>query len=177
MLTIQILLGDITTLPFPVDAMVNAANTKLAGGGGVDGAIHLAAGPELHKACMQLDGCPVGEVKATKAFNLAKRGVKIIIHTVAPNCNVAAQNSRREELLKNCWQNSLALAEQEELKSIAFPSLGTGIYDNPLECSAQIAIKTIKAFSKKAKFLKTVYIVCFSTQDLQVYQKANTAYS
>lgn len=164
MATLELVQGDITQQR--VDAIVNAANTTLLGGGGVDGAIHRAAGPELLEECRKLGGCPTGEARITKGYRLP---AKYLIHTVGP---VWQGGDRHEdELLKNCYVNSLKLAEQNGIKTIAFPSISTGAYRFPIEKASGIAISTVRDLLKKSKTLEKVLFVCFSQADYQVYQR------
>ena len=154
--------GDITLLD--VDAIVNAANSSLLGGGGVDGAIHRAAGPRLLEECRRLGGCPTGEARITDAHRLKARK---IIHTVGPVWH--GGNSGERELLASCYTQSLSLADQYGLHSIAFPSISTGAYGFPLELAAPIAINTVREYTRANHNLKEVIFCCFSSHDLAVY--------
>jgi O-acetyl-ADP-ribose deacetylase len=156
--------GDITTLN--VDAVVNAANTTLLGGGGVDGAIHYAAGPDLLEECRKLGGCPTGEARITNAYRLKARW---IIHTVGP---IWRGGSRGEpELLAACYENSLRLAAEHNLESIAFPAISTGAYAYPLELATIIAVSTVKAFTDRSNGFEEVLFCCFSREDFAVYER------
>ena len=154
--------GDITRLD--VDAIVNAANSSLLGGGGVDGAIHRAAGPKLLQECRRLNGCETGEAKITKGYNLPARWV---IHTVGPIWNGGAHHEAT--LLSRCYSNSLALAAEHQLKTIAFPSISTGIYGYPFEAACRIALETIKHHLSSSPLPEVVTLVCFSHRDFLVY--------
>ena len=157
--------GDITKQQ--VDAIVNAANNSLLGGGGVDGAIHRAAGPELLEECRMLNGCPTGEAKITKGYRLP---AKFVTHTVGPIWR--GGDSNEDQLLENCYKNSLKRAVENEIETIAFPSISTGVYGFPIERASRIALKTVKAFLEKNERIKKVTFVCFGTHDYQVYQRA-----
>jgi O-acetyl-ADP-ribose deacetylase (regulator of RNase III) len=157
--------GDITKLE--VDAIVNAANTSLLGGGGVDGAIHRAAGPDLVFECRMLQGCEVGEAKMTKGYKLP---AKHIIHTVGPVWNGGEKNE--EELLRNAYRNSLKLALENGVKTIAFPNISTGIYHFPKEKAAEIAIVTVREYTKAhPEALEEVIFVCFDEENYGIYEK------
>ena len=161
---LKVVQGDITKLK--VDAIVNAANHTLLGGGGVDGAIHRAAGPELLKECRTLGGCRTGDAKITSAYNLP---CKYIIHTVGPVWYGGNHNELKD--LFNCYKNSIRLAEVYGCKSIAFPCISTGVYRFPKEQAAQIAITAIKQISPSLKAIKEITFVCFSEGDKEIYDK------
>jgi O-acetyl-ADP-ribose deacetylase len=151
---IEVVNGDITEQH--VDAIVNAANTSLLGGGGVDGAIHAAAGPELLAECRQLGGCSTGEARITRGYRLP---AKWVIHTVGP---VWFGGDRGEdELLARCYRSCFALAEQHEIRTIAFPSISTGVYGFPLARAARIAVVETKAFLANNRRIEKVVLVCF----------------
>jgi O-acetyl-ADP-ribose deacetylase len=164
MVTPEVIKDDITRLK--VDAIVNAANTSLLGGGGVDGAIHQVAGPGLLAECRKLGGCPVGEAKMTSGYNLL---AKFVIHTVGPVWNGGLNNE--EELLARCYRNSLSLAENIKLESIAFPNISTGVYRFPKELAAKIAIDEVKKFLLHTEHLKKLIFACFDEQNYQIYRK------
>lgn len=160
---IQLQLGDITSLD--VEAIVNAANTSLLGGGGVDGAIHDAAGPQLLEECKQIGGCPTGEARITKGYNLI---AKYVIHTVGP---IWRDGEKGEvELLKNAYLNSLQLAKKNKVQSIAFPNISTGVYRFPKRMAARIAISEVKDFLNKNKYPQTVIFVCYDEENYTYYQ-------
>jgi O-acetyl-ADP-ribose deacetylase (regulator of RNase III) len=159
-LTLRAIRGDITTLD--VDAIVNAANSSLLGGGGVDGAIHRAAGPELLTECRTLGGCATGDAKITRGYRLKARHV---IHTVGP---VWQGGDRGEsELLASCYRKSLQIAAQHGLATVAFPSISTGVYGYPKELAAPIAIAT----ARSAERVREITFCCFSTYDLALYDR------
>jgi O-acetyl-ADP-ribose deacetylase (regulator of RNase III) len=162
---IEIIQGDITQLK--VDAIVNAANQSLLGGGGVDGAIHRAAGPQLLEECRTLGGCPTGEAKITAGYNLPARHV---IHTVGPVWNGGGHNENN--LLASCYRNSLQLAVNHKLRSIAFPSISTGVYGFPIERASRIALRVILDFITTEESSPRVVMTCFSEQDLEAYRLA-----
>ena len=162
---IEVIDADITRQE--VDAIVNAANNTLLGGGGVDGAIHRAAGPQLLAECRTLNGCRTGEAKITRGYKLP---AKFVIHTVGPVWR--GGKADEEELLENCYRNSLELAVQNGVKSIAFPSISTGVYGFPIERASRIAIATVEAFLETHQELETVVFVCFGPHDFQVYVEA-----
>ena len=160
---IEIFKGDITKLK--IDAIVNAANSSLLGGGGVDCAIHLTAGPKLLEECRKLNGCKTGEAKITQGYNLQS---KFVIHTVGPIWN--GGNYNEDELLTNCYLNSLKLAVENKIKTIAFPAISTGVYGFPLERAAQIAIKAVKKFIQSDKSIQKIIFVCFDDRAYQTYK-------
>jgi O-acetyl-ADP-ribose deacetylase len=156
--------ADITTLH--VDAIVNAANSSLLGGGGVDGAIHRAAGSDLVHECRLLGGCKVGEAKITKGYQLP---AKFIIHTVGPVWNGGTLNEAR--LLAACYRKSLLLASSRGIESIAFPSISTGIFNYPKDQAAQIAVETCAEFFSSTNSSLQVIFCCYSKHDLSFYEK------
>ena len=156
--------ADITTLK--LDAIVNAANETLLGGGGVDGAIHSAAGPELLESCKKIGGCLTGEARITPGFRLLSR---FVIHTVGPVWH--GGNDREPELLASCYRNSLALARQHQVRSIGFPSISTWVYRYPKNEAARIAVRVVKHFLENDSELETVQFICFSKTDREIYQE------
>ena len=156
--------ADITTLK--VDAIVNAANSSLLGGGGVDGAIHRAADPDLLHECRLLGGCKVGEAKLTKGYRLP---AKFIVHTVGPVWRGGTHGE--PELLASCYRNSLQLAADNGAHSIAFPSISTGVYGYPVELAARVAVETVSSVLSKLGSLREVIFCCFSASDFAIYQR------
>jgi O-acetyl-ADP-ribose deacetylase len=162
---VRVLRGDITTLA--VDAVVNAANSTLLGGGGVDGAIHYAAGPALLGVCRGLGGCPTGQARITPGFNLRSRW---IIHTVGP---VWKGGDRGEaELLASCYRESLRLAAMHSARTIAFPAISTGAYAYPLELATPIAIDSVRRFVETGTDLEEIIFCCYSGEDFSTYKRA-----
>lgn len=162
---INIIPGDITKIE--VDAIVNAANSTLLGGGGVDGAIHRAAGCGLLDECSQLNGCETGAAKLTKGYNLPAAH---IIHTVGPVWQ--GGNSNEDELLAECYRNSLLLAAENGIRTIAFPSISTGTYGFPLKRAARIALLTITYFLEENKSIDKIFMICFDEKTLEAYTEA-----
>lgn len=161
---IKIIKGDITKLK--VDAIVNAANTSLLGGGGVDGAIHRAAGPNLLEYNSKLGGCETGDAKISPGFNLP---AKYIIHTVGPVWS--GGNNEEDELLASCYKNSLQLAVKNDIKTIAFPAISTGVYRFPLERATKIAIDTTRKFLSEHNQIDEIIFVCFDDKTYQTYKE------
>ena len=162
---LELIEGDITEQE--TDAIVNAANSSLLGGGGVDGAIHRAGGPKILEECRKLGGCPTGEARITAGGNLK---AKYVIHTVGPIYSGGKQ--REAELLANAYKNSLSLASQYKLKSVAFPSISTGAYGYPLNEAAIIALKTVMNYLKTHTDIEQVRFVLFGQKSYQAYDKA-----
>jgi O-acetyl-ADP-ribose deacetylase len=164
---ISVIQGDITVMA--TGAIVNAANTSLLGGGGVDGAIHRKGGPQILEECKQIrnkqGGCPVGEAVITTGGNLP---AKFVIHTVGPVWN--GGNKNEKQLLANAYKNSLTIAEEENIQSISFPNISTGIYGFPKKPAAEIAIDTVRKFMETAKNVKEVIFVCFDEENYSLYK-------
>jgi O-acetyl-ADP-ribose deacetylase len=160
----EIFEGDITKLN--VDVIVNAANKALLGGGGVDGAIHSAAGRELLEACLLLNGCKTGDAKITKGFNLP---AKFVIHAVGPVWRDG--NANEATLLESCYRKSIKLAIDYQLESIAFPAISTGVYSFPKELAAEIAISTTKDMLKTSNQIQKVIFALFDSENCEIYQR------
>jgi len=161
---LEVLQEDITSLK--VDAIVNAANATLLGGGGVDGAIHMAAGHQLLEECKSLCGCETGRAKLTRGYKLP---AKYVIHAVGPVWQGGEKGE--EDLLAGCYRHSMELARQNAIKSIAFPCISTGVYRFPKELAANIAVQTVKACLRKFPDIERVVFCCFSDQDFSIYTK------
>lgn len=161
---IEIITGDITKLA--IDAIVNAANSSLLGGGGVDGAIHRGAGPELYEECKRLKGCPTGEAKITMGYRLP---AKFVIHTVGPIWNGGER--KEDEKLARCYRNSLTVAVENNLKTIAFPAISTGAYGFPMERATKIAVTEVAAFLAAKPSIEKVIFCCYGENSAVVYRK------
>lgn len=159
-----ILKGDITKME--VDAIVNAANTTLLGGGGVDGAIHRAAGKELLEECKTLGGCATGDAKITKGYKLP---AKYVIHAVGPVWK--GGRYKEDELLASCYKKAMQLAFEKQLRSIAFPNISTGVYGFPKDRAAQIVFETISSICQQAPYSITIYFVIFDDENFKIYEK------
>lgn len=166
---VELIRGDITKLS--VDAIVNAANTSLLGGGGVDGAIHRKAGPKLLEECKTLNGCPTGEARITKAYGLPAR---FVIHTVGPVWN--GGNNQEHLLLSSCYRNSMELALAHRAKTIAFPNISTGVYRYPKTEAAEIAINEVNDFLHKHKSISKVIFTVFDEENYQIYRERLNLY-
>jgi O-acetyl-ADP-ribose deacetylase len=160
----ELIKGDITTLD--VDAIVNAAKNSLLGGGGVDGAIHSAAGPELLKECEKLNGCETGRAKITKGYNLK---AKYVIHTVGPVWRGGTFDEFA--LLASCYQSCLEIAKEKKIKTVAFPGISTGVYGFPMNLAAMIAVKETRKFLNYNSFPEKVIFVTFSDENYEIYRK------
>ncbi len=163
MTKIEVVQADITQLK--VDAIVNAANSTLLGGGGVDGSIHRVAGKELLEECKTLGGCPVGEARITKGYGLL---AKYVIHTVGP---VFSKTDDRSMLLQAVYRNSLTLATENDIKTIAFPNISTGVYRYPKEEAAKIAIESVMEFCDGDSVFKKVIFCCFDDENFEIYKR------
>ncbi len=160
----EIIEGDITKQR--VDAIVNAANTSLLGGGGVDGAIHRAAGPELLEECKKIGGCPTGEARVTKGYRLP---AKWVIHTVGPVWRGGGSNE--DKLLASCYRNSLKAAKEIGAKTVAFPSISTGVYGFPMERASEIALKETAKFLENDESIEKVIFVCFGERAFNIHKQ------
>ncbi len=166
---VEIIKGDITRLA--VDAIVNAANTRLRGGGGVDGAIHRAGGPKILEECKKYDGCPTGQAVHTTAGNMPS---KWVIHTVGPIWS--GGDKREDDLLASCYRNSLLKALELKARTVAFPSISTGVYGFPFHRACRIALETIEEFTSRGVEIDHIYLVAYSDADFQGYQEIMKEY-
>jgi O-acetyl-ADP-ribose deacetylase (regulator of RNase III) len=169
---IELIKGDITKIQ--ADAIVNAANSTLLGGGGVDGAIHQAAGPGLLRECKKIGGCPTGEARITGGYGLP---AKYVIHTVGPvwrggSGDSFEAGSKEDKLLADCYRNSLVLANENGVKTIVFPSISTGAYRFPVERASKIAVKEMRDFLETHPEMEKIIVVCFGEEVFQAYEKA-----
>ena len=164
MASLEVIRGDITALA--VDAIVNAANASLLGGGGVDGAIHRKAGPDLLRECRTLEGCPTGDAKITKGYHLPARHV---IHAVGPVWRGGGQGE--SDLLAGCYRRALELADEHELASLAFPAISTGVYGYPKQDAARIAVETVRQTLPDAPSVTRVAFCCFDEETAQIYRE------
>ena len=162
---VELKIGDITQER--VDAIVNAANSRLLGGGGVDGAIHRAAGPELLEACRKVGGCPTGEARLTGGFGLPAR---YVIHTVGPIWNGGGDGE--PEQLASCYRNCFRIAEEEAMRSIAFPAISTGVYGYPIDQAAKVAVASAKSYLGGGGRLERIVFVCFDQANHEAYSSA-----
>jgi len=163
--TLELCQGDITKQK--VDAIVNAANSRLSGGGGVDGAIHMAGGPAIMEECNTLNGCPTGTAVITTAGNLS---AKYVIHAVGPVYR--GGNYGEPELLKSAFRNSLSIADEHGVQSIAFPSISTGVYGYPIKIASKLALSTVNDYVKQQTGIERVVFVLFSGQDFETYNES-----
>lgn len=162
---VEVVQGDITTME--VEAIVNAANETLLGGGGVDGAIHRAAGPRLLEECREIGGCPTGQARITRGYDLR---AKYVIHTVGPIWQGGERNE--PELLASCYRSSLALASENRVRSVAFPAISCGVYGYPLNAAARIAVAEVTAYLEDHEMPGRVSLVCFDDRTLSAYLRA-----
>ncbi|WP_431095972.1 O-acetyl-ADP-ribose deacetylase [Polaromonas aquatica] len=162
--TLRAVQADITTLQ--LDAIVNAANSSLLGGGGVDGAIHRAAGPELVHECRLLGGCKIGDAKVTKAYRLP---AKFILHTVGPVWRGGGHGEA--DLLASCYRRSIEVAATKGISSLAFPGISTGVYGYPVELAANVAISSVRKALREHSSMTEVIFCCFSAEDLAIYDR------
>jgi O-acetyl-ADP-ribose deacetylase (regulator of RNase III) len=167
---LRVVEGDITRLD--VDAVVNAANSSLLGGGGVDGAIHRAAGPKLLDECRAIGGCPTGEARITAGYQLAAR---FVIHTVGPVWRGGRE--REAQLLGSCYGESLRLARQNQIETIAFPAISTGVYGYPIEAAAVVAVRSVAAWLAAHETPRAVTFCCFAERDAAVYRRTLAAFA